>query len=150
MGAVSDAIAKEARSRGVEITTGAEVIAVRVKGGRVSGVALRDGTEIETGAVAGAVNPKLLYLKMLEPGALDADFRSRIERWRCASGSFRMNVALAELPGFCLCAARTPGPSQLRDHPRAFRSATWSAPTSTPAPRASRTSHRGDADSEHR
>jgi phytoene dehydrogenase-like protein len=103
MGAISEAMAKEARSRGVEISTGAEVIAVRVKGGRVSGVALRDGTEIEAGAVAGAVNPKLLYLKMLEPGALDADFHSRIERWRCASGSFRMNVALSELPDFaCL------------------------------------------------
>ena len=103
MGAVSEAIAAEARARGVEISTGAEVIAVRVKGGRVSGVALRDGTEIEAGAVAGAVNPKLLYLKMLEPGALDTDFRSRIERWRCASGSFRMNVALSELPDFaCL------------------------------------------------
>jgi phytoene dehydrogenase-like protein len=100
MGAVSEAIAAEARARGVEISTGADVIAVRVKGGRVSGVALRDGTEIEAGAVAGAVNPKLLYLRMLEPGALDADFRSRIERWKCASGSFRMNVALAELPDF--------------------------------------------------
>ena len=100
MGAVSEAIAKEARSRGVEITTAAEVLAVRVKGGRVSGVALRDGTEIEASAVAGAVNPKLLYLKMLEPGTLDAEFRSRIERWRCASGSFRMNVALSELPDF--------------------------------------------------
>jgi phytoene dehydrogenase-like protein len=100
MGAVSEAIAAEARSRGVEITTGADVIAVRVKGGRASSVALRDGTEIEADAVAGAVNPKLLYLKMLEPGTLDADFHSRIERWRCASGSFRMNVALAELPDF--------------------------------------------------
>ncbi len=88
MGAVSEAIAAEARARGVE------------KGGRVSGVVLRDGTEIDAGAVAGAVNPKLLYLKMLEPGALDAEFRSRIERWRCASGSFRMNVALSELPDF--------------------------------------------------
>src|SRR5439155_19713211 len=100
MGAVSEAIAKEACARGVEITTGAEVLAVRVKGGRVSGVALRDGTEIEAGAIAGAVNPKLLYLKMLEPGVLDAEFRSRIERWKCASGTFRMNVALAELPDF--------------------------------------------------
>jgi phytoene dehydrogenase-like protein len=37
---------------------------------------------------------------MLEPGVVDAEFRSRIERWRCASGSFRMNVALSELPDF--------------------------------------------------
>jgi len=100
MGAVSEAIAKEARSRGVEITTGAEVVAVRVKGGRASSVALADGTEIEAGAVAAGVNPKLLYLKLLEPGVLDAEFRARIERWRCASGTFRMNVALSELPNF--------------------------------------------------
>ena len=110
MGAVSEAIAAEARARGVEISTGAEVIAVRVKGGRVSGVALRDGTEIEAGAVAGAVNPKLLYLRMLEPGALDADFRSRIERWKCASGSFRMNVALAELPDFACAPGKNAQP----------------------------------------
>jgi phytoene dehydrogenase-like protein len=100
MGAVSDAIAKEAVARGVEITTNAEVTAIRVKAGRAASVALEDGTEIEASAVAGAVNPKLLYLKMVEPGALDAEFRSRIERWRCASGSFRMNVALSELPDF--------------------------------------------------
>jgi phytoene dehydrogenase-like protein len=74
-----------------------------VKGGRIAGVALSVGTEIEARAVAAGVNPKLLYLRLLEPGTLDAEFRSRIERWRCASGSFRMNVALAELPDFtCL------------------------------------------------
>ena len=100
MGAVSEAIAKEARSRGVEITTGAEVIGVRVSSGRAVGVALKDGTEIEARAVAAGVNPKLLYLKMLEPGILDPEFVSRMERWRCASGSFRMNVALSELPDF--------------------------------------------------
>jgi phytoene dehydrogenase-like protein len=100
MGAVSEAIAKEARARGVEITSGAEVIAVRVKGGRAASVALSDGSEIEAQSIAAGVNPKLLYLKLLEPGALDAEFRSRIERWRCASGTFRMNVALSELPDF--------------------------------------------------
>ena len=100
MGAVSEAISKEARSRGVEITTSAEVIAVRVKGDRVASVALRDGTEIEASAIAAGINPKLLYLRLIEPGVLDAEFRSRIERWRCASGTFRMNVALSELPDF--------------------------------------------------
>lgn len=100
MGAVSEAISAEARARGVEITTGAQVIAVRVKSGRVASVALADGTEIEASAVAAGVNPKLLYLKLLETGAIDTEFRSRIERWRCASGTFRMNVALSELPDF--------------------------------------------------
>jgi phytoene dehydrogenase-like protein len=103
MGAISEAMAKEALHRGVEITTGAEVAAVRVKAGRAVGVALADGGEIAARAVAAGVNPKLLYLRLVEPQALDPEFRSRIERWKCASGSFRMNVALAELPDFaCL------------------------------------------------
>src|SRR5712671_2330785 len=100
MGAISDAMAKEARARGVEITTGAEVISVRVKGNRAAVVALSDSSEIEARAVAAGVNPKLLYLRLVEPLALDPEFRSRIERWRCASGTFRMNVALSELPDF--------------------------------------------------
>jgi phytoene dehydrogenase-like protein len=100
MGAISEAMAKEARARGVEITTKAEVVAVRVKAGRASGVALSDGSEIAARAVAAGINPKLLYLNLVEPQALDSEFRSRIERWKCASGTFRMNVALSELPDF--------------------------------------------------
>ena len=107
MGAISEAIAKEARARGVEITTGVEVISVRVKGNRATGVALSDGNEIEARAVAAGVNPKLLYLCLVEPQALDAEFRSRIERWKCASGTFRMNVALAELPDFVCMPGKT-------------------------------------------
>jgi phytoene dehydrogenase-like protein len=100
MGAITQAMQREALARGVEISTGAEVVAVRVKGGRATGVALADGTEIGSRAVAAGINPKLLYLRLVEPQALDADFRSRMERWRCASGTLRMNVALSELPDF--------------------------------------------------
>jgi phytoene dehydrogenase-like protein len=40
---------------------------------------------------------------MIEPGDLDPAIRERMRRWRCASASFRMNVALSELPRFdCL------------------------------------------------
>lgn len=112
MGAITQAMQKEALARGVEISTGADVVAVRTKGGRVAGVALADGSEIDARAVAAGINPKLLYLRLVEPQALDAEFRSRMERWKCASGSFRMNVALAELPDFtCL-----PGRQALPHH----------------------------------
>ena len=107
MGAISEAMAKEARARGVEITTKAEVVAVRVKAGRASGVALSDGSEIAARAVAAGINPKLLYLNLVEPQALDSEFRSRIERWKCASGTFRMNVALSELPDFACKPGKT-------------------------------------------
>jgi phytoene dehydrogenase-like protein len=57
------------------------------------------------------LNPKLLYQKLIDPAALAPEFRERIGQWRCASGTFRMNVALSELPSFtCL-----PG-KELRDH----------------------------------
>ncbi len=49
------------------------------------------------------VDPKLLYLKLIDASVLDADFRRRIEGYRCASATFRMNVALDALPEFsCL------------------------------------------------
>jgi phytoene dehydrogenase-like protein len=112
MGAITQAMQKEALARGVEVSTGTDVIAVRTKSGRVAGVALADGTEIGARAVAAGINPKLLYLRLVEPQALDAEFRSRMERWKCVSGSFRMNVALSDLPDFtCL-----PGRQALPHH----------------------------------
>ena len=100
MGAITQAMAAEARARGVEISTGAEVARVRVKGGRTTGVVLADGSEIEARTIASNVEPSLLYLELVEREALDSDFRERMERWRLGSGSLRMNVALAELPDF--------------------------------------------------
>ena len=103
MGAITQAMQKEALARGVEITTGAEVAEVRVKHGRAVGAALKDGTEIDADVVVANVNPKLLYLKLVDKQHLDQDFLTRMQGWRCGSGTLRMNVALSELPDFtCL------------------------------------------------
>ncbi len=103
MGAITEAMAKEARRRGVEISTGAPVAKVHVSKGAVRGVTLVDGTEIHARCVAANVNPKLLYLQLMEAGDLDADFLARIQNWKCESATFRMNVALSALPDFrCL------------------------------------------------
>jgi phytoene dehydrogenase-like protein len=109
MGAITQAIATEARAHGVEITTDAGVAKVLSRNGRATGVVLDDGTEIAARAVIGNLNPKLLYLKLVDAAELDAaepDFRERMNRWQCGSGSFRMNVALSELPDFS-CAPGT-------------------------------------------
>ena len=37
---------------------------------------------------------------LVDPQHVDADFRARIAAYRCGSGTFRMNVALSELPDF--------------------------------------------------
>src|SRR3546814_9049259 len=93
-------MAKEGAARGVVVETDADVAQLLVEGGKAVGVALADGREFRAGNVVSNLNPKLLYTKLVEPGVLDADTAQRIERYRCGSGTFRMNVALSELPDF--------------------------------------------------
>ncbi|MGE5129397.1 MAG: phytoene desaturase family protein, partial [Sphingomonadaceae bacterium] len=98
MGAISEALAAEARRLGVEIRCDAPVARI----GRGT-LALEDGTELAARAIVANVDPKRLYLRLVEPGLLPTEFRARIERFRCGSASFRMNVALSALPRFtCL------------------------------------------------
>jgi len=100
MGAITQAMRAEAEARGVTIRTDAAVSAVALEGDRVRGVTLEDGELIQVGAVAANVNPKLLFERLVAPAAQPADFQDRIRRYRNGSGSFRINVALSELPRF--------------------------------------------------
>ena len=100
MGAISSAMAKAARAHGVEIETAAPVREIIVARDRVAGVVLEDGRTLSADVVAASVNPKLLYTRMMPADALPTGFRERMERWRCGSGTFRMNVALSRLPQF--------------------------------------------------
>jgi phytoene dehydrogenase-like protein len=100
MGAITQAMAKSARSLGVEIETNADVREVIVEKGRAAGVVLADGRAVRARAVAANVNPKLLYEKLVPEKAVPADFLARMMRWKCGSGTFRMNVALERLPSF--------------------------------------------------
>jgi phytoene dehydrogenase-like protein len=111
MGAISDAVAAEARARGVELCTGAAVERILVREGRAVGALLADGREMGAKRVIAGVNPKLLYTRLFDPADLPAELLARFGRYRCASGTFRMNVALAELPDF-RCAPGT----QLQPH----------------------------------
>jgi phytoene dehydrogenase-like protein len=73
---------------------------VIVERGRAVGVVNEKGEQFRASAVVSNLNPKLLFGKLVEAAALPADFRARMENYRCASGTFRMNVALSELPDF--------------------------------------------------
>jgi phytoene dehydrogenase-like protein len=100
MGAITQAMAAAAAAHGVEIETSVAVREVAIEQGRVAGVALADGRVVRAAAVAANVNPKLLYTEMVPGDALDGDFLRRMRGWRCGSGTFRINVALSELPSF--------------------------------------------------
>jgi len=100
MGAITQAMASAARSHGVEITLDAGVREVIVERDRAVGVVLDNGQSIRAKYVAANVNPKLLYTRLVPAGALPAPFLDRIKNWRNGSGTFRMNVALSQLPSF--------------------------------------------------
>jgi phytoene dehydrogenase-like protein len=110
MGAITQAMAVEATNHGAEIVTRAPVDKVLVENGSAVGVALEDGSEIRAKCVAANVNPRLLYLKFIEPHELDQDFLARIRGWKCASATFRMNVALSELPDLTCLPGKTREP----------------------------------------
>ncbi|RSY86013.1 NAD(P)/FAD-dependent oxidoreductase [Sphingomonas koreensis] len=105
MGAITGYMADAAREAGVEISLEAPVERVLVEpakdgGGKVAGVRLASGEEIAAKLVVANVGPALLYRQMIDPSDLDEDFRRRIAGFKTGSGSFRMNVALSELPDF--------------------------------------------------
>jgi phytoene dehydrogenase-like protein len=103
MGAISQAIASAAREKGVEIRTDVAVAQILTENGRAVGVVTQGGETLRARAVVSNLHPKLLFEKLLDPGLLPADFNERIRRYRSGSGTFRMNVALSELPKFtCL------------------------------------------------
>ncbi len=100
MGAMSQAMARAAAERGVDIRVSSPVREVIVEAGRAVGVVMEDGVAIRARSVVSNLNPKLLYGKLIDPSVLERNFRERMNNWRCGSGTFRMNVALSELPDF--------------------------------------------------
>ncbi|HVD78383.1 MAG TPA: NAD(P)/FAD-dependent oxidoreductase, partial [Vicinamibacteria bacterium] len=105
-GAISLAIAAAAKEAGVEIITDAAIERIKVKDGRVAGVVMKGGSEVDAKVVASSVDPHRTFLKMIEPGVLDADFLGEVGRYKLRGSSGKVNLALDTLPDFtCL-----PGP----------------------------------------
>jgi phytoene dehydrogenase-like protein len=103
MGAITQAMADCCRERGVTLRTGAAVKEILTDGSSAQGVLLDNGETLYARAVVSNLNPKLLFGSLVDPTILPEDFRERMERYRCGSGTFRMNVALDRLPSFtCL------------------------------------------------
>ncbi|MCU1273607.1 MAG: dependent oxidoreductase [Bryobacterales bacterium] len=100
MGAISEAIAQSARSHGAEIRVSVPVQRILVNDGRVRGVALENGEEIEAPIVASNVDPHVTFLKLLDERDIDPEFRKSIQQFRTEGTSLKMNLALSGLPDF--------------------------------------------------
>lgn len=100
MGAITQSMAKAAAAHGVEIKTDAPVAQVLVEKGRAVGAVTEAGDVFRARTVVANVGPKLLYTKLVDAAVLPEAFLERMTRWRTVSATFRMNVALSELPDF--------------------------------------------------
>jgi len=100
MGGVTTALAAAARSFGAEIRTDAEVARIRASGGRVTGVTLASGEEVDAGTVVTTAHPQISFLRLLDPAGLPPDFVAEIKAWQTRSGTVKINLALDRLPVF--------------------------------------------------
>jgi phytoene dehydrogenase-like protein len=99
MGAITQAMAKACREKGVDIVLDAPVDEIIVEKGRAVG-AVAGGRIHRARAVAANVNPKLLFGSLVPSGAVAPEIGRRMAGWGAESATFRMNVALSELPRF--------------------------------------------------
>ena len=102
-GSVSEAIASAARGFGTEIRTSAPVARVRARGGRVTGVVLDNGDEIESKVVVSGLDPRRTFLQLLDSSEIPSELGDAIRKFKFRGSSGKVNLALSELPNFtCL------------------------------------------------
>ncbi len=100
MGGVSGAIAAAARSFGADVRTGAEVARIRTRDGRVCGVTLASGEEIDADVVITTAHPQISFLRLMDAADLPPSFVADIQGWQTRSGTVKINLALDRLPVF--------------------------------------------------
>mgnify|MGYP003132769208 CR=1 FL=1 len=100
MGAITHAMASACRHHGVDVRAGAEVAEVLVERGSVNGVRTADGEVFHAPLIAANTHPRVLFGQLLDPELTPPAFATRIAGYRSESATFRMNLALTELPRF--------------------------------------------------
>ncbi|ADL01584.1 phytoene desaturase family protein [Brevundimonas subvibrioides] len=100
MGAITQAMAAACAEQGVEVRLDSPVSEVLTERGRAVGAVTEAGDVVRARAVVSNLHPRLLFDRLVDPAVVPVDFRERMAGYRSGSGTFRMNVALSELPRF--------------------------------------------------
>jgi len=95
---------------GVELRTECPVSEVVVEGESVRGVVTESGEEIRAKIVLSNADPKVTFTKLVPADTLPHDFVRRIEALDFSSATFKLNLALSQLPDFKALPGRAPGP----------------------------------------
>ncbi len=97
-GGIAEAIASSARSLGAEIRTESKVDQVTIKNGRVDGVVLAGGEEINAGIVVSSLDPKRTFLQLVPPEELPSELVASIRKFKIRGSSAKINLALDAAP----------------------------------------------------
>jgi len=100
MSAVADAMARAAKSLGVDIRTGARIESIIIEKDRTSGVRLTGGEELRAPIVVSAVNPKTTFLDLLGTRHLDTGFVRNVSNIRMRGNAAKLHLALSAAPDF--------------------------------------------------
>ena len=100
MGSITQAMARAAQARGVEIRTGVEVDRITVTNGRATGVILKNGEEIEADVVLSNADPKRTFLTLIDQDSLEPEFSGTVQRLNTNVAYLKFHCALRELPDF--------------------------------------------------
>ncbi len=100
MGAISRAIADAFEDHGGTILCGSGVSEILIAHGRVTGVALEDGTVFKAPVVASTMDVKRTFLEHVDRKSLPDDFTRAVERFKIRGSSAKLNIALDAMPDF--------------------------------------------------
>jgi phytoene dehydrogenase-like protein len=110
MGALSEAVRRSAEVAGAEILTDADVASIDVRGVQAIGVTLKDGRDFPAPVIVSNADPKRTFLSLVDKRDLPADFVRSVENYRCEGSSFKINLALGELPSYSALPGSELGP----------------------------------------
>jgi phytoene dehydrogenase-like protein len=86
------------------------VASVDVYADQATGVTLKDGTNLQARVVVSNADPKRTFLGLVGRACLPAEFVTQIDAYRCEGSSFKINLALGELPSYSALPGAELGP----------------------------------------
>lgn len=109
MGQIVSALSEAARKAGVTIRTGAKVRQILVSDGKVKGVELQSGEQLDASTVISNADAKTTFLDLVGTAELDAMFAHRIDTIRARGNVAKLHLALNGPPGIAGLSAQQLG-----------------------------------------
>lgn len=100
MGQITQSLASYARTKNVEIVTGAEIAEVRVSNGTATAVVTGDGREFTAPVIASNASATVLYRDLVDEKHLPDEVLREIRGYRSFSTAFKMNIACERPPQY--------------------------------------------------